>query len=219
MICWNGAGSRAGERHRKKAKPLTTSWERAVRNGDHLSANWLCWKRSYIQRASPSSAPRAARKRSVTRCWPTWSTAASRGRSAGQPRGNEILGLKCNKSLDEYQGQIDFSVIVVGKYVKDALRSSIETGAKSVIVITAGFKEVGAAGAAAEQELVEICRSAGVRKLGPNCLGVINTDHSHERLVREAHAGAWQHFGRVAIGRVMHGDPGLGVEKSWASPR
>jgi acetyltransferase len=95
------------------------------------------------------------------------------------PGATEILGLKCYKSLDEYKGKIELSVIVVaGKFVKDALRQSIDAGAKSVIVITAGFKEVGAAGAAAEKELVEICRAAGVRMVGPNCLGVLNTDHS-----------------------------------------
>ena len=94
------------------------------------------------------------------------------------PGATEVLGLKCFKSLDEYEGKIDLSVIVVAnKYVKDALRSSIDKGAKSVIVITAGFKETGAAGAAAEQELVEICRAAGVRMVGPNCLGVLNADH------------------------------------------
>ena len=69
-------------------------------------------------------------------------------------------------------------IVVAGKFVKDALRQSIDAGAKSVIVITAGFKEVGAAGAAAEKELVEICRAAGVRMVGPNCLGVLNTDHA-----------------------------------------
>ncbi len=63
------------------------------------------------------------------------------------PEAKEILGLKCYKSLDEYKGQIDLSIIVVaGKFVKDALRTSIDAGAKSVIVITAGFKEVGAVG-------------------------------------------------------------------------
>jgi acetyl coenzyme A synthetase (ADP forming)-like protein len=94
------------------------------------------------------------------------------------PGASEVLGLKCFKSLDEYQGRVDLSVIVVAnKYVKDALRSSIEKGAKSVIVITAGFKEIGAAGLKAEQELVEICRAAGVRMVGPNCLGVLNADH------------------------------------------
>ena len=68
--------------------------------------------------------------------------------------------------------------MVAGKYCKDALNSCIKAGAKSVIVITAGFKEVGAEGAKAEQELVEICRAAGVRMVGPNCLGVLNTDHA-----------------------------------------
>jgi acetyl coenzyme A synthetase (ADP forming)-like protein len=92
--------------------------------------------------------------------------------------GGEILGLKCHKSLDEYKGEIDLSIIMVGtKYVKDALHSSINAGARSVIVITAGFREVSAEGAKAEQELVEICRAKGVRMVGPNCLGVLNTDH------------------------------------------
>ncbi len=90
----------------------------------------------------------------------------------------EILGVKCYKSLDEFGGKIDLSVIVVGgKYVKEAVQNSIKAGAKTIIVITAGFKEVGGKGAEAEKELVEICRAAGVRLMGPNCLGVLNTHH------------------------------------------
>ncbi|HEX5398033.1 MAG TPA: acetate--CoA ligase family protein [Verrucomicrobiae bacterium] len=95
------------------------------------------------------------------------------------PGADEILGLKCYKSLNDYDGRIDLGIVVVaGKYVKDSLRASIDKGAKSVIVITAGFKETGAAGAKAEQELVDICKAAGVRMVGPNCLGVLNTDHA-----------------------------------------
>ncbi len=91
----------------------------------------------------------------------------------------DILGVKCYKSLDEFPGKIDLSVIVVGgKYVKDAIKSSIQAGAKTIVVITAGFKEVGAKGADAEKELVEVCKSAGVRLMGPNCLGVLNTHHA-----------------------------------------
>ena len=94
------------------------------------------------------------------------------------PEAKEILGLKCYASLNQYEGQIDLGIIAVaGKYVKDALQSAIRAGAKSVIVITAGFREVGAEGASAEEELVEICRQAGVRMVGPNCLGVLNADH------------------------------------------
>src|SRR5450759_2709918 len=92
--------------------------------------------------------------------------------------GGEILGLKCYKSLGEYKDPIDLSIIMVGgKYVKDALQSSIKAGAKVVTVITAGFKEVSAEGAALEQELVDLCKSQGVRLMGPNCLGVLNTHH------------------------------------------
>ena len=92
----------------------------------------------------------------------------------------EILGVKCYKSLDEFPGKIDLSVIVVAaKYVKEAVRNSIKAGAKTVIVVTAGFKEVSAQGAEAEQELVEICYASGARLMGPNCLGVLNT---HARL-------------------------------------
>jgi len=94
------------------------------------------------------------------------------------PGTGEILGLKCYKSLGEYKNPIDLGIVVVaGQYVKDALQSCLDAGAKSVIVITAGFKEVGAEGAKAEQELVEICRASGARMVGPNCLGVLNTDH------------------------------------------
>jgi acetyltransferase len=94
------------------------------------------------------------------------------------PDAKEILGLKCYESLGEYKNPIDLGVIVVAaKYVKDALQSCLEAGTKSVIVITAGFKEVSAAGAKAEQELVEMCRTHGARMVGPNCLGVLNTDH------------------------------------------
>jgi acetyltransferase len=91
----------------------------------------------------------------------------------------EILGVKCYKSLDEFGGKIDLSVIVVGaKYVKEAVQNSIKAGARTIIVITAGFKEVSAKGAEAEKELVDLCHAAGVRMMGPNCLGVLNTHHA-----------------------------------------
>lgn len=95
------------------------------------------------------------------------------------PGTDEILGLQCYKSLRDYKQPVDLSIIMVaGKYVKDALHDSINAGAKSVIVITAGFREVGKEGADAEQELVDICRAHGVRMVGPNCLGILNTDNS-----------------------------------------
>ncbi len=94
------------------------------------------------------------------------------------PQAGEILGLKCYPSLEAYGGPIDLGIIVVPPAaVKDAIQSCIRAGARYVTVITAGFKEVGADGAALERELVELCRSQGVRLMGPNCLGILNTHH------------------------------------------
>jgi len=95
------------------------------------------------------------------------------------PRGGDILGIKAYKDLGGYPSTVELSVITVPqKFVKDAVSDSLNAGAKSIVVITAGFKEVGPEGARAEEELVEMVRHRGVRMLGPNCLGVINTHHS-----------------------------------------
>src|SRR5436190_19222358 len=57
------------------------------------------------------------------------------------PEAGEILGVQCYRSLAEYKGQIDLGVVVVpGKFVKEAIQSAITAGAKSIIVITAGFR-------------------------------------------------------------------------------
>ncbi|GAB4244060.1 MAG: acetate--CoA ligase [Thermoleophilia bacterium] len=92
------------------------------------------------------------------------------------PRAEEILGIKAYPHLNDYGGRIDLSVITVPqKAVREAVESSLNAGASGVIVITAGFREIGEEGARAEEELVELVRKRGARMLGPNCLGVLNT--------------------------------------------
>jgi acetyl coenzyme A synthetase (ADP forming)-like protein len=94
------------------------------------------------------------------------------------PQADEVIGRKCYHDLKEFPGPIDLGIIVVPPAaVKAAIQSAIDAGAKAVVVITAGFKETGPAGAALELELAELCRGNGVRMVGPNCLGVINTAH------------------------------------------
>jgi len=94
------------------------------------------------------------------------------------PKGGEILGQKCYSELREFGGKVDLSVIAVPtQAVRDAVKSSIDAGAKAIIVITAGFKETGPQGAELEREIANMCRSAGVRLMGPNVLGLINTHH------------------------------------------
>ncbi len=112
------------------------------------------------------------------------------------PEAAEVLGLKCYRALNEFSGQVDLGVIVVPpKFVKDAVQSCIDAGAKVVTIITAGFKEVGADGAALEQELVELCRSQDVRLMGPNCLGILNTHHR----MNATFAPAMPQPGRISV--------------------
>jgi acyl-CoA synthetase (NDP forming) len=95
------------------------------------------------------------------------------------PSGEDILGRKCYPDLKTYGRTIDLSIISVpAKLVRAAVQASINASAKAIAVITAGFKEVGAEGAALEREIAELCRLNGVRMLGPNCLGLINTENA-----------------------------------------
>jgi acetyl coenzyme A synthetase (ADP forming)-like protein len=94
------------------------------------------------------------------------------------PQAGEVLGLKCYASLEAFGKDVDMAVVVVPPTaVKRAIEDAIRASAKAVVVITAGFREVGPEGAQLEQELVDLCSNAGVRLMGPNCLGVLNIHH------------------------------------------
>ncbi len=94
------------------------------------------------------------------------------------PRLERLLGLPCHENLAAFGESVDLAVIAVPTAaVKAAVKDSIKAGARSIVVITAGFKEVGHAGAALEDEIVQLCHRAHVRMVGPNCLGVINSHH------------------------------------------
>ncbi len=94
------------------------------------------------------------------------------------PSADEILGLKAYSDLKAYPGEVDLSIIAVPfGLTTAAVEGSLEAGARAICVITAGFKEVGAEGAAAERAIAELCAKKGARLLGPNCLGLINAHH------------------------------------------
>ncbi|HOA83338.1 MAG TPA: acetate--CoA ligase family protein [Thermodesulfovibrio thiophilus] len=88
----------------------------------------------------------------------------------------EIFSLPCYPSVSAISDKVDLAIIVIpAKAVKESLKDCAQAGVKGVIVITAGFKEVGGDGVAREREIVDIVRSSGMKMVGPNCLGVINT--------------------------------------------
>lgn len=98
------------------------------------------------------------------------------------PKGGEMLGLKVIPTVDELPDGVDLAVVIVNaQRVLDTVDACARRGIKGLVVISAGFKETGAEGRALEEALLERVRSHGMRMVGPNCLGVVNT-HPDVRL-------------------------------------
>ncbi len=89
-------------------------------------------------------------------------------------KADSIMGYKAYKSVLDVQEDIDLAVICIpAKFVVSVVKECGEKGVKSIVVITAGFKEVGPEGAKMEREISELAQKHGMRIIGPNCLGVI----------------------------------------------
>lgn len=92
------------------------------------------------------------------------------------PTAPEILGHKAYPSVADCPDPIDLAVILVpNKAVPAVLEQCGQRGLKGAVIITAGFREVGPAGKALEQRLIDIAKSYGMRLIGPNVLGIIDT--------------------------------------------
>jgi acetyl coenzyme A synthetase (ADP forming)-like protein len=93
------------------------------------------------------------------------------------PHAASIMSVKAFPSIGSIPDEVDLSIIIVPRdLVAQVLRDCGEKKVKAAIVITAGFKELGSAGAEKEHEVLQVAHSCGIRLLGPNCLGIINTD-------------------------------------------
>jgi len=92
------------------------------------------------------------------------------------PKADQILGLPAYPSVTEVPGPIDMAVIVIPHtYVPDALHECGKKGVKGVVIISAGFREAGVEGVEREREVTRIAKKYGMRLIGPNVLGIIDT--------------------------------------------
>jgi acetyltransferase len=92
------------------------------------------------------------------------------------PKADEILGIKCFKSITDLPNDIDIAIIVVPKqFVEESVDELILKKVKGIILITAGFKETGSTGEEIEKRITEKVKNAGIKLVGPNCMGVIST--------------------------------------------
>ncbi|MFA5536224.1 MAG: acetate--CoA ligase family protein [Bacillota bacterium] len=112
------------------------------------------------------------------------------------PRYTEINGLKCYSSVTDIATPVDLAIIAVpAKNVATALKDCVKQKVKTAIIFTSGFAEAGEEGLNLQDELLTIAKSAGLRFVGPNCLGLVNApekvmanfavSHHPEKVVKE----------------------------------
>jgi acetyltransferase len=92
-------------------------------------------------------------------------------------RTDVVLSMPTYPSVGKIPGPVDLAVLCVpAEEVVKVAKECGRKGVKGLVVITAGFREVGPVGAAREDELMAVARRYGMRVIGPNCMGIINTE-------------------------------------------
>jgi acetate---CoA ligase (ADP-forming) len=92
------------------------------------------------------------------------------------PKATSVHSVPAYRSIADVPDPVDLAIITVPKaHVLDVAVACGERGVRALVVITAGFKEIGGAGVEREHQLLEITQRYGMRMIGPNCLGVVNT--------------------------------------------
>ncbi|WP_214412498.1 bifunctional acetate--CoA ligase family protein/GNAT family N-acetyltransferase [Sphaerisporangium fuscum] len=88
-----------------------------------------------------------------------------------------VAGVRAYKSVSAIDEDVDLAVVAVpADAVLDVVEECAEKGVKGLVVVSSGFGETGPEGRARQDELVRIARAYGLRVVGPNCLGIANTD-------------------------------------------
>lgn len=91
------------------------------------------------------------------------------------PRGGEAFGLPFYESIDKLPEGIDLAIFVIPKnIVISSIKACIKNKVKFIMVLTAGFKEIGQEGVALEKEVIDLIKDSPTRIVGPNCAGLCN---------------------------------------------
>ncbi|MBU4317323.1 MAG: acetate--CoA ligase family protein [Proteobacteria bacterium] len=91
------------------------------------------------------------------------------------PRARSILSVRAYPSLTDIPDDVDLAILILPpEQSLKAVTEAAEKGVKGIVIVSAGFREVGKGGLEIENRIVSICREAKIRLVGPNCLGVIN---------------------------------------------
>jgi len=93
------------------------------------------------------------------------------------PNAGVVQSVPAYRSILDIPGSVDLAVILVpAATVLSVAEECAEKGVRALLVISAGFSEIGEEGVARQNELLELSRRHGMRIIGPNCMGIMNTD-------------------------------------------
>lgn len=95
------------------------------------------------------------------------------------PKHNILFGKTCYQNVSSIPENVDqVAILVPAKFVLDIVKDCAQKGVKALMIISAGFGEMGEEGKKMEAEIVSVAKSTGMRILGPNIIGVINTKNN-----------------------------------------
>ena len=114
------------------------------------------------------------------------------------PAADAIDGLRCYASVSDIGQEVDLAVVVVpAAKVEEVVADCAHAGVRGVVVISSGFAEASAEGRVVQDRLRRFVRGAGLRMVGPNCMGVLNTDPVVS--LNATFAATWPPAGNVSI--------------------
>ena len=91
------------------------------------------------------------------------------------PSARSISSVRAYPTIADIPDSVDLAIIILPPQpALNAIKEAIDKGIKGLVIVSAGFREVGGEGLEIENTIIGLCREAGVRVVGPNCLGVIN---------------------------------------------
>jgi acetyl coenzyme A synthetase (ADP forming)-like protein len=91
------------------------------------------------------------------------------------PKARSVACVRAYPTLIDIPDDVDLAMIILPPHLAlKATADAIDKGVKGIVIVSAGFREVGGEGLEIENKIVALCKDAGVRLVGPNCLGVIN---------------------------------------------
>ena len=116
------------------------------------------------------------------------------------PNRAEIQGLKAYPSVADLPETPDVAIVAVpAELAASSIEDLARRGCKAVVMFTAGFAEMDDAGAVAQAKMVATARAAGMRILGPNCLGVFDARRSYYATFSSSFDSGWPVLGRIGI--------------------